>query len=437
MKITLSSGPALLGEVTLPGDKSLSHRAALFAALAEGTSRIDHFLVSGVTRPLLDALTSLGIRWELDNSRLTVWGEGWQHMNPPAQTIFCGNSATTLRLLAGAVAAAGVSAVLDGSPGLRSRPMARITQPLRAMGVEIDAAAQECAPLVIQARAMQRLRSIEYHLPVASAQVKSCLLLAALSADGPVTLHEPGPSRDHTERMLASMGVEIACQEHTVRLVPPDKPLRPITFTPPGDFSSAAFLIVAALITPGSKVILREVGLNPTRTGLLDALLSMGAEIQIENVCDRAGERVGDLIVRHSQLTGTQVSGETVVRMIDEFPVFSIAAAFAKGKTQVCDAVELRYKESDRIAVLCQELRGIGINVVEAPDGFTIDHSEPVRGGSVHAHGDHRIAMSLALAGLASTQPVIVHQAEMIFESFPEFTSALSHLGANILQEED
>lgn len=437
MKITLSSGSSLLGEVTLPGDKSLSHRAALFAALAEGTSRIDHFLVSGVTRPLLAALTALGIRWELDGSSLTVWGQGWQHMHSPAQPIYCGNSATTLRLLAGAVAASGVSAVLDGSPGLRSRPMARITQPLRAMGVEIDAAPQECAPLDIHSRAAQKLRSFEYDLPVASAQVKSCLLLAALSADDMVTLHEPGPSRDHTERMLASMGVEITCQGYTVQLRPPEKPLRPLIFTPPGDFSSAAFLIVAALISPGSKVVLREVGLNPTRTGLLDALLSMGSDIQIENICDRAGERVGDLIIQHSQLTGTQVSGEMVVRMIDEFPVFSIAAAFAKGKTQVCDAAELRYKESDRIAVLCQELRGIGVNVVEAPDGFTIENGKTAYGGPVHAHGDHRIAMSLALVGLASKKPIIVHQAEMISESFPEFTSALSQLGANILQEED
>ena len=330
MKLTISPGRPLRGEASLPGDKSLSHRAALFAALAEGESVIENFLVSGVTRAMLKALTALGVRWELDGCRLAVWGRGWQNLAAPDGPLDCGNSATTLRLLAGALAAAGVPAVLDGSPGLRRRPMGRIVEPLRAMGADIQPAPGSCAPLVLAARpASRRLTGGTHDLPVASAQVKTCLLLAALAADGPVTLREPSLSRDHTERMLSSMGVGItrlAPQAGTgpgVILQPPSEPLRPLVLTLPGDFSAAAFLIVAALITPGSEVTLRGVGLNPTRTGLLEALQAMGADIQVTPTADRSGEPVGDLRVRHSHLHGGAVSGDLVVRMIDEFPAFA------------------------------------------------------------------------------------------------------------------
>ncbi|HLE14157.1 MAG TPA: 3-phosphoshikimate 1-carboxyvinyltransferase [Anaerolineales bacterium] len=440
MKLTSSPGRPLQGTAALPGDKSLSHRAALFAALAEGESRIDNFLVSGVTQAMLQALAALGVSWQLADSTLTVQGRGLRGLQPPVAPLECGNSATTIRLLAGALAVAGVPAILDGSPGLRRRPMERIVEPLQQMGVPIQAEDGR-APLSLQAGRFP-LCALDYALPVASAQVKTCLLLAALAGDGPTTLREPGLSRDHTERMLGSMGVTVTREkingsqqdQYETRLVPP-KPLglNPINLSLPGDFSSAAFLITVALITPGSTLILKEVGLNPGRTGLLDALLAMGARIQITAQSTRNGEPVGDLIVKHSQLHAAQVAGGQVSRMIDEFPVFAIAAAFADGITTVKDAAELRHKESDRISALCQELGSLGVNVAEYPDGFSIHGSGIVRGGIVQAHNDHRLAMSLAVAGLAAEEPVILQGAEIISESFPGFVTTMQNLGADLI----
>jgi 3-phosphoshikimate 1-carboxyvinyltransferase len=358
----------------------------------------------------------------------------------------CGNSATTLRLLAGALAASGTPAVLTGSAGLSRRPMGRIVLPLRQMGVPINgvksSTGEETAPLEISARSStQRLDPIQHTLSIASAQVKSCLLLAALAAGQPSVIEEPGPSRDHTERMLRSMGVQLASQpivqdgrtSYQVVLTPPNgRALTPLNTTLPGDFSSAAFLIVAALITPGSEITLQRVGLNPLRTGLLDALLSMSADIQITSQSEQGGEPVGDLIIRHSRLHGTQVAGDLVVRMIDEFPIFTVAAAYANGWTEVRDAVELRHKESDRISMLSTELRTLGVDVTETSDGFLLHGGQPLKGGSVHPHGDHRLAMSLAVAGLAAQQPVTVQDADIFTESFPGFTDILRSFGAVI-----
>ncbi|MCA9977934.1 MAG: 3-phosphoshikimate 1-carboxyvinyltransferase, partial [Anaerolineales bacterium] len=325
-------GNALRGTMTLPGDKSISHRAILFAALADGESVIDNVLVSGVTEAMLRALTALGVPWQLEGTRLTVQGRGLHGLQSPSAPIDCGNSATTIRLLAGALAGAGVTAVLDGSPGLRRRPMRRVVAPLQQMGVALTAV-DGCAPLTL-AVGKRPLQALTYTLPVASAQVKSCLLLAALAAAGPTTLTEPGPSRDHTERTLRQMGVQVeegagkeAAQERWVRLYPPETALRPLQITIPGDMSSAAFLLVAALLTPGSLVTLAGVGLNPTRTGLLDALRSMGADIEISNEQEMAGEPMGDITLRAGELHGTEIGGDLVVRMIDEFPAFAVAAA--------------------------------------------------------------------------------------------------------------
>ena len=449
--LRVAPGAGLQGEVGpgngLPGDKSLSHRAALFAALAEGESRIENFLVSGVTQAMLEALTALQVPWELEGSTLTVQGRGLRGWTPLTEpVIYCGNSATTLRLLAGALAAWGIAATLDGSPGLRRRPMGRIVEPLRQMGVEIDAT-DGCAPLILRP-GICPLRPLDYSLPVASAQVKSCLLLAALAASGPTTLTEPGPSRDHTERLLSGMGVKVNShwslvtgdqasvgggRASVVELIP----LSPLALAPlclelPGDISAAAFLIVAALITPGSQIVLRGVGLNPTRSGLLDALQAMGAEIQISNRSQRHGEACGDLMVRASRLHGVQVGGDLVVRMIDEFPAFAVAAAYAQGETVVCQAEELRLKESDRISALCQELRKLGVQVSEAPDGFTVQGGQPPHGAVVDPHGDHRLAMALAVAGLAAQEPVEVQGAGIIQESFPDFAAVLARLGAEV-----
>lgn len=443
--ISRSSNP-LTGcvDAEIPGDKSISHRAALFAAFADGTSRIDHFQVSGVTRPMLQALTSFGIQWSLDGETLTVEGRGINAWKNPTFPIDCGNSATTLRLLAGAIVGAGVTATLDGSYGLRRRPMDRIVDPLRKMGAVIKTTPGGIAPLTIQERTEdQKLKPLTYDLPVASAQVKSCLLLAALGAEGTTVLNEPGPSRDHTERMLAGMGVTVksyAVEAHNtlrymVELTPPNPlKLTPLNMSLPADPSAAAFLIVAALIIPGSSLTLKGVCLNPTRTGLLDALQAMGADISLSNQHDGGGELVGDLQVNASELQGTEVNGSLVVRMIDEFPVFAIAAAVAKGTTTVHDAKELRLKESDRIAVLAAEMRILGIEIEEHSDGFTI-YGGKLEGGSVDSHGDHRLAMSLAVAGLAAESPVTVRNAECTSESFPAFVEVLQKLGAAITAE--
>lgn len=439
MNLTIFPGSPLRGCVEPPGDKSLSHRAALFAALAEGESRVEHFLVSGVTEAMLRSLKALGVAWELSSDTLQVQGCGLRGLRSPVGALDCGNSATTMRLLTGAVAAAGIAAVLDGSAGLRRRPMERIAGPLRKMGVDISTAEGGGAPLSLGSRPpSRRLSALDYSLPVASAQVKTCLLLAALAADAPTTLHEPALSRDHTERMLRGMGVSIENSPeptgYRVTLTPPETPLQPLRGVLPGDFSAAAFLMAAALITPGSELTLPAVGLNPTRTGLLDAFRAMGGDLEVSNLRECLGEPVGDLKVRFSPLRGIEIGGEWVVRMIDEFPAFAAAAVFADGPSVVRDAQELRYKESDRIGALCSELRAVGAQVEETPDGFILQGGG-ARGGVVNPHGDHRLAMSLAVLGLASREPVQVLGAEITRESFPRFPDVLRSLGAQIDEE--
>ncbi len=427
----------------MPGDKSLSHRTALLAALARGESRIENFLVGGVTQALLACLTALGVRWQLDGSCLTVSGEGIEALHPPRRPLDCGNSGATLRMLAGALAAAGLPAVLDGSPSLRRRPMERIVDPLRAMGVRIETAPKGRAPLTLAARPRARpLRGLSHSLPVPSAQVKTALLLAGLAADGPSRLREPTSSRDHTERLLSRMGVEISVEPsaagnstYTLTLQPPTKPLRPLNLALPGDFSSAAFLIVGALITPGSAITLRDVGLNPTRTGLLDVLKGMGAHIKARTTGTHHGEEIGDLTVRHSSLVGAEVEGPLLVRMIDEVPVFAVAAASAAGSTTVQQAEELRVKESDRIVSMCQSLGALGVEIYESPGGFKLPGGTLPKGGLAGCAGDHRVAMALAIAGLTAEEPVTVQGAEVIDESFPGFVGTLQSLGAEVHAE--
>lgn len=447
MRLFIHPGKSLNGVVQLPGDKSLSHRAVLFAALAEGESQIENFLVSGVTRVMLNALSAMGIRWELRDKVLTVHGCGLKGLQVPAQPVDCGNSATTLRMLAGLAAATGISMTLTGSEGLLRRPMARIVEPLQKMGVLVEASEEGTAPLRFESRnPEQPLKALNYTLPVASAQVKSCLLLAALSAEGETVLREPGPSRDHTERMLSSMEVDIisrvissenGAEIYETHLIPPvNRTLKPLHLSLQGDISSAAFMMAAGLICPGSEITIRGVGLNPTRTGLVDALRAMGADITVTNESDQGGEPAGDLLVRSSRLLGTKVDGPLVVRMIDEFSAFGAAAVYTQSGevTEVRDARELRFKESDRIATLCQELGALGVKTEENPDGFKVWGGRPV-GGTVHAHGDHRLAMAMAVAGLAAQNPVVVEEAEMMNESFPGFVETLSALGADVRLE--
>jgi 3-phosphoshikimate 1-carboxyvinyltransferase len=314
--------------------------------------------------------------------------------------------------------------------------MGRIVKPLREMGVRIQAAPGEVAPLTLQSRSKDEpLQALEISLPVASAQVKTAILLAGLGAEGTTDLREPGPSRDHTERLLASMGVEIMRdpQIHRVRIKPPVNPLHPLNLNLPGDISSAAFLIVAALIVPRSDLLLKDVGLNPTRVGLLDVLKKMGARIEVHNLLEVHGEPKGNIRIQASDLKGIRVEGPLVVRMIDEFPIFAVAAALAEGRTVVTEAEELRHKESDRISSLCRELHSMGVKIEERPDGFVIEGGLQPKGGvHVGSHGDHRLAMALTVAGLAAEEPTIVEGAEIIEESFPDFPNFLQRFGAEV-----
>ena len=417
----------LIGSYRPEGDKSLSHRALLFASLAEGESTSRRFLIGGVTRAMLRCLKALGVEWTLDEAQhiLKVKGVGLKGFKTPTEPLDCGNSATTFRLLAGAVAGAGVACVLDGSEGLRKRPMARIIDPLRMLGAEIESPNQ-CAPLTFKPAT---ITSLNYALPIASAQVKSCLLLAALSGNAPTAILEPGPSRDHTERMLAAMGARVKnfSEGYGAVVLPQAEPLKPLDTELAGDISSAAFLMVAATLLPGSDFVLEKVGINPTRTGIVDALRAMGADITFENETEMAGEPVADIRIRAvDTLHATTIQGDLVVRMIDEFPAFMIAAACATGDTVVREAAELRTKESDRIAIMAANLQKLGVAIEEYPDGFRISGTGKIPGGAtVSAHGDHRIAMSMALASLRAEAPVSIENFEMLNESFPDFPRVL------------
>ncbi len=439
MNSTIKPGKPLYGTATIPGDKSISHRAALFAALAKGESLIENFLVSGVTNAMLHALSTLGIPYSLTGTTLRIKGNGIRGFRTPQNAIHCGNSATTMRMLAGALAASGVRSVLDGSDGLRRRPMLRIVHPLQQMGVAISASAGGGAPLQLEERPDNiPLKPLHYRSTIASAQVKTCLLLASLAASDYSVISEPLLSRDHSERLLSAMGVKIeqefSGKAHSVKITPlQSAALEPVHVVIPGDFSAAAFFIVASLVVPGSHIFIENVGLNPTRTGLLDTLLEMGANIQISNVQTLSGEPIGNIEIRSSSLRGIHVSGERVVSMIDEFPIFAVAAAFAQGMTTVTGAEELRYKESDRISDLCDQFKKVGISIWEKPDGFIIESNGKVAGNAlVHPHGDHRLAMSLVIMGLASENPITIQDTQIISESFPEFLSILQTLGADI-----
>ncbi len=423
MELSLPAAVApLSGRVAVPGDKSLAHRVALFAALADGESLVGNYPDSGVTRAMRSALASLGVPSEFLDGILRISGKGQLRHGA---NVYCGNSGTTFRLLAGVLAATGTAAILDGSDGLRRRPMERIAVPLRLMGADVSTTDGH-APLIFRPAP---LHGIDYTLPVASSQVLSCLQLAALGADSVSVFRVPGPVRDHTTRMLRVMGARIeedglATQVHPSSFL---GKLKPLKGTLPGDISSATFLLVAAAIVPGSRITVTDVGLNFTRTGILDVLKDMGATISISNLHETFGEPVGDVTLAAAPLHGISIDGDLVVRSIDEFPAIAVAAAFADGTTTVRDAEELRYKESDRIAAIVAQLRSLGADATETPDGFSI-RGGTVRGGTARANGDHRLAMSMALCGLRAPEPVVVSGAEILNESFPEFTAKLAAL---------
>ncbi len=419
----------LRGAVRVPADKSISHRAAILGALADGDTRIENFLQSETTHAKLHCLRALGADIEqLDATTLLVRGRGLRSLREPSDILFCAGSGTTMRLLAGICAGQDFLSILDGTPALKCRPMARVVEPLCAMGATILARDDgRLPPLAIRGGG---LRGIEFTLPVASAQVKSAILLAALFADSPTTVREPSPSRDHTERMLKACGVEIEIRNSKFKIqISPTSNLQLPTskFQVPNDFSSAAFFVVAALLVAESELCLERVGVNPTRTGLLDALARMGVQVKIENARVESGEPVADLIVRApDELRATQISGDAVPRMIDEFPILAIAATQARGETIVRDAQELRVKESDRITTLAQELRRMGAQIEERADGFAVEGPTQLYGARVSTHNDHRLAMSLAVAGLIARGETVIEGWECVADSFPNFGELLS-----------
>lgn len=436
------SGP-LRGTVTTPGDKSITHRALMLSALAEGTTAIEGWVPAEVCLATLRCMRQMGAEIEEKNDALIVTGAGPRGLREPDDVLHCAGSGTTMRLLAGIAAGQPFTTVLTGTEPLRRRPMGRVAGPLRLMGATVlGRHGGTLPPLTIRGGG---LRGIDYSLPVASAQVKSAILLAALFAAGETVLHEPGPSRDHTERMLRWFGVEVASQGRDVGLLG-GQILRPRAgadalpvLTIPGDFSSAAFPLVAASIVPGSSICLRRTGANTSRTGLYDLLVRMGGDVALSAsdlpgaaLPDEMHEPIADVQVRHAALRATEVAGDLVVRAIDEFPIFAVLATQAEGDTVVREAAELRVKESDRIATVAAELRKMGAAIDELPDGMIVHGPTRLRGATVACHRDHRLAMALAVAGLVASGTTTVKSAEAIDDSFPGFVETMQALGANI-----
>ncbi len=435
MNRILIAAKTLRGALRVPSDRSLTVRALLLAGLAEGESRIARPLASEDTEAAQACMSALGVpitaQDDADEPALRVVGRGLRGLRAPAATLFCHSSGTTMRLLAGLLAGQTFGATLDGSDQLRRRPMRRVTDPLRAMGAQIEDTDGH-APLRIQP-APGSLRGIHYAMPVASAQVKSALLLAGLYADAPVTVGEPAPTRDHTERLLRAVGAQVTVSRISegaaaITLAPPAAPLRPLDICVPADFSSAAFFIVAASLVPQADLRLLDVGLNPTRTGLLDALQAMGAQIGIANLRDEGGEPVGDVTIRPAELRAIAVGGALVPRMIDEFPVFAVAATQAHGVTVVRDAEELRVKESDRLEGFLGELRKLGARAEATADGFVIEGPTALRGAVVDSLGDHRVAMSLAVAALVAAGQTTILGADCVAKTYPGFFDDLAHV---------
>jgi len=427
---TARKGQPLQGSLTIPGDKSVSHRAVMFAALADGVSHIDGFLEGEDTRATAAIFSQMGVRIETPSpSQRIVHGVGVDGLQAPAGPLDCGNAGTGMRLLAGLLSAQPFDSVMVGDESLSRRPMRRVTGPLAQMGAKIDTEADGTPPLRVHG--VQPLHGIDFASPVASAQVKSAVLLAGLYAQGETAVTEPHPTRDYSERMLRAFGVEIDFSPGKARLRGGQR-LRATDIAVPADFSSAAFFLVAASIIPGSALTLRQVGLNPRRTGLLAALRLMGADIREENHAEQGGEAVADLVVRHAPLHGVEIPEALVPDMIDEFPALFVAAAAAQGNTIVRGAAELRVKESDRLAAMATGLRSLGVQVDETEDGATIHGGTELGSGTIESHGDHRIAMAFAIAGQISSGEVRINDIANVATSFPNFDGIARTAGFNL-----
>lgn len=418
----------LRGQITPPGDKSISHRAVILNSIASGRARIENFAPGDDLLATVSCLRALGVEIVHEGDTLTVSGVGRDGFREPPDVLNAGNSATTMRLLAGLLAAQPFLSIVTGDESLRSRPMGRLIHPLRLMGADTWGRGDDSlAPLVIKGN---RLKGIDYRLPVASAQVKSAILIAGLFAQGETTIEEPTPSRDHTERLLRAMGAKLQGDGSSIKLLP-SAALSPIDVHVPGDISSAAFWLVAGAIHPDAHIKVINTGVNPTRRGIIDVLVQMGANLKIENERMQSGEPVADLIIESSQLVATQVGGGLIPRLIDEIPLVALAACFARGTTTIRDAQELRVKEADRISATVKELSTLGADIEELPDGMAIHGGRKLRGGDCSTHQDHRLAMTLAIAALVAHGATLVRDAEVVAVSYPSFwqdVKRLTHL---------
>lgn len=416
--ITIRPAASVKGEITVPGDKSISHRSIMLGAIANGTTSVRGFLRGGDNMATMGAFRSMGVGISDDGETVVIQGRGLHGLIEPGDVIDCGNSGTTIRLITGLLAGQSFFSVVTGDQYLRKRPMKRVVEPLTRMGARILGRKQSSlAPLAISGGA---LNAIGYESPVSSAQVKSAIMLAGLYADGETSVREPSLSRDHSERMFRLFGASLETFDCGVT-VRGGVELQGQDITVPGDISSATFFMVAALITPGSELLIRNVGVNPTRTGAIDILQAMGGDIRLLDQRELSGEPVADILVRTSRLKGCAIAGSVVPRAIDEFPAICVAAACAEGTTTVREAKELRVKETDRISAMATNLRKLGVTVEECDDGMDVTGIERLAGGSVDSFGDHRIAMSLAVAALVSTDGITITDTGCIATSFPSF----------------
>ncbi|MCI8275471.1 MAG: 3-phosphoshikimate 1-carboxyvinyltransferase [Lachnospiraceae bacterium] len=417
----------LCGELTVPGDKSISHRSIMFGALAKGTTKVENFLQGADCLSTINCFQAMGISIEnsKEKNQVLIHGKGLHGLTAPKSVLDCGNSGTTTRLLSGILAAQPFTCELTGDASIQKRPMGRIITPLSAMGADITGIKENrCAPLRIRGR---RLSGIHYQSPVASAQVKSAVLLAGLYADGITTVTEPYLSRNHTELMLGGFGAKVECCGTSAALTPP-KELYAQELTVPGDISSAAYFLTAAALIPGSELLIRNVGINPTRDGILQVYRNMGADITFLNGRTVSGEPAADLLIRGGHLHGTSVGGAVIPSLIDELPIIAVAACFADGETVISDAEELKVKESNRIAVMTEGLSAMGADVTETEDGMIIRGGRFLKAASIDSHLDHRIAMSFTIAGLLSGNMPDIKGMDCVKISYPDFYRDLERL---------
>jgi 3-phosphoshikimate 1-carboxyvinyltransferase len=422
MQQRISPASAISGDIVLPGDKSISHRYAMIAAIAEGETRIRNYSTGADCQSTLGCVRALGIEVEGAGTEFVIRGKGLEGLREAAGDLDAGNSGSTIRMLSGILAAQGFRTRIGGDESLSRRPMRRIMQPLAEMGATIRAREDQFPPLEIQGA---KLRAIDYTLPVASAQVKTCVLLAGLYAEGATSVTEPARSRDHTEIALREFGAEVTVERRKITVAGRGK-LTGRELSVPSDLSSAAFFIVAALLLPGSKLTIRGVGLNPTRSALLDFLTGMGARIRILDLESRNGELVGEMMVQHSELRGGAITGGLTAALIDEIPVLAVLGAATEEGLTVRDASELRVKETDRIRTVVDNLRRMGVQAEELPDGMVVPGRQKFRAADIDSFGDHRIAMAFAVAALGGDGDSVIHGAEAASVSFPEFWETLS-----------